>query len=112
MNDIESRIKAEPDAATIDRMKHNTKPLFETGQVFIERRVLVKFPLAVIDELLVDYVECVSDPCSDWERVNEIALRDGGPIFTLFRDDAGNEAYIVTDPDRSKTTIMMKNESA
>lgn len=87
--------------------KRKVNPLFETGQVFIERRVLDTFSLAAIDELLADHVECETGPCSDWQQIHEVCLRDRGPVFSMFRDDLNHEGFIMTDPDRSRTTMMM-----
>ena len=91
--------------------KRGVKPRFETGRVFVEQRVFDTFSLAVIDEFLADHVECEVGPCSDWENVHEICLRDQGPIFSVFRDDLDHEGYILTDPDRSWTMMMMRRDS-
>lgn len=83
-------------------------PLFETGPVFIDRRVLDKFDLDPLDAFLASHVACDAGPCSDWQHIYEICLLDGGPVFSFFRNEAGDEGCIVTDPDRSKTTITLR----
>lgn len=111
MNDSETCTEAHLTDTTTESTRE-ARPLFETGRVFIERRALDRFSLAAIDEALTDHVGCLTGPCSDWQYIDEICLRDGGPMFSLFRNESGDECYIITEPDRSKTTVMMRvNES-
>lgn len=97
----------EPSICDAKQKGRSVEPLFETGRVFIERRILDKFSLAAVDESLAYHVEGVTGPCSDWGHVREICLRDGGPIFSMFRDECGNEIRILTAPDRSSTTVTI-----
>jgi len=109
MNDLRTRVDADLHTPTAPT-KREVRPLFEVGRIFIDRRVLDRFPLATIDEALADHVECQTGPCSDWQLVDDVCLRDGGPMFFIFRDELGNAFHILTEPDRSKTTVTMIDE--
>lgn len=85
------------------------KPIIETGPVLIERQVLERFGLEDIDAYLTFHVACDAGPCSDWQHIYDVCLRDGGPVFSFFRNERGDEGRIVTDPDRSRTTITLKH---
>lgn len=45
----------------------------------------------------------------DWEA-NERALREGSRLFSVFHDRAGTKFYIITEWDRSVTTILLPED--
>ena len=62
---------------------------------------------------------CVTRHASgDWgdlteveRRLNDLALEDGGPLVSFYRDSEGEGGlYIITTAERSKTTIVLPEE--
>jgi hypothetical protein len=41
---------------------------------------------------------------------NERSLRDGSRLFSQYRTKAGEKFWIITEHDRSATTVLMPNE--
>lgn len=42
--------------------------------------------------------------------VNEIGLKSGGRLVSIYRDSRGVKFYIITEHDRSRTTILLPEE--
>ncbi len=53
-----------------------------------------------------DWGECDSE---DWEQ-NEQALRDGSRLFSVYRSSNGVKFWIITEADRSATTVLLPDE--
>jgi hypothetical protein len=45
----------------------------------------------------------------DW-RLNDEALKDGSRILSAYRTLKGNKAWVITEADRSVTTILLPDE--
>ena len=41
---------------------------------------------------------------------NERALREGGRLLSVFRDRTGTRFYVITDSDRSVTTVLLPED--
>lgn len=50
------------------------------------------------------------DVNQDDARMNEIALRDGYRLFSVYHTRAGKKFYIITEADRSATTVLLPEE--
>ena len=48
--------------------------------------------------------------CSEDKAANEQALKDGSRLLSCYRTPAGDRLYIITEWDRSVTTIMLPSE--
>jgi hypothetical protein len=55
--------------------------------------------------------------CGDWgilckedKRENEYALKEGGRLVSSYRTTAGTKFYIITEADRSCTTVLLPEE--
>lgn len=46
---------------------------------------------------------------SDWKR-NDQALKSGGRLFSVYHSSAGREFWIITEADRTSTTILMPED--
>lgn len=46
----------------------------------------------------------------DWQR-NEEALLNGERLFSVFHDQDGTTFWIITEADRSATTVLLPSES-
>lgn len=45
----------------------------------------------------------------DWEA-NEVALAEGDPLLSVYRSSAGTKFYVITEYDRSLTTILLPSD--
>ena len=48
--------------------------------------------------------------CAEDKAANEQALQDGSRLLSCYRTPAGDRLYIITEWDRSMTTIMLPSE--
>jgi hypothetical protein len=48
--------------------------------------------------------------CAEDKAANEQALKDGSRLLSCYRTPAGDRLYIITEWDRSVTTIMLPSE--
>ena len=56
--------------------------------------------------------------CGDWgeelcdedKQANEHSLKDGSRLLSCYRTPAGDRLYIITEHDRSMTTILLPSE--
>jgi hypothetical protein len=42
--------------------------------------------------------------------VNENSLRDGGTLVSIYKDSRGVKFYVITEYDRSRTTVLLPEE--
>jgi hypothetical protein len=50
------------------------------------------------------------DLCEEDRQTNERALSDGLRLFSRFQDRHGTKFYIITEADRSVTTVLLPDE--
>ena len=48
--------------------------------------------------------------CAEDKAANEQALKDGSRLLSCYRTPAGDRLYIITEHDRSMTTILLPSE--
>ena len=48
--------------------------------------------------------------CAEDKAANEQALKDGSRLLSCYRTPAGDRLYIITEWDRSMTTILLPSE--
>jgi hypothetical protein len=48
--------------------------------------------------------------CAEDKAANEQALKEGSRLLSCYRTPAGDRLYIITEWDRSVTTIMLPSE--
>jgi hypothetical protein len=53
-----------------------------------------------------DWGDCGGD---DWKE-NELSLEQGARLFSAYRDRNGNAFWIITEADRSATTVLLPND--
>lgn len=84
---------------------------FELGQVLIT-------PGARDDLELKDVMSCLvrhasgdfGDVCEEYWELNEEAVEDEGRIMSAYHDRNGVKFWIITEWDRSATTILLPSE--
>jgi hypothetical protein len=53
-----------------------------------------------------DWGDCCKE---DWQE-NELSLREGFRLFSVYHDRAGTKFWIITECDRSATTILLPED--
>lgn len=53
-----------------------------------------------------DWGECCHD---DWQA-NDLAVHEGTRVFSVYRDRGMNKFWIITEADRSSTTILLPED--
>lgn len=48
--------------------------------------------------------------CADDMKENELSLRDGGRLVSVYQDRHATRFYIITEHDRSVTTILLPED--
>lgn len=86
-------------------------PRFNPGRLMITRNAKNALPRREVDaainrRLSGDW----GDVCqSDWQR-NEQALRDGDRLLSVYQTQAGEKFWIITESDRSTTTVLLPSD--
>lgn len=85
--------------------------LFQTGQVVITRGALAALSPEAVENALRRHTS------GDWGEVdksdsneNDLSLREGFRILSAFRDPKGTAFWIITEADRSSTTVLLPEE--
>lgn len=94
-------------------MEQITKQLFPLGEI-----VATPASLATIEkagqgprEFLLRHASGDwGDLCREDRKRNQFSLQRGFQIFSSYRNDAGDELWIITDNDFSITTILLPQE--
>ena len=50
------------------------------------------------------------DLCNDDKNLNDLALKDGSRIFSAYNIGNGVKVWLITEADRSATTILLPSE--
>ena len=87
------------------------QPRFKIGRLFAT-------PSAVHDVPEIELLDAVARHASgDWgdvadddRKANDAALRDGDRILSVYRTVAGTTFWIITEADRSTTTVLLPDE--
>lgn len=84
---------------------------FNVGNTFATKRVLDEIDIAdvsfaVLRHQLGDW----GDVCVYDKNRNDIALDQGGRIFSRYRDRKCKKFWVITEADRTSTTILFPEE--
>ena len=86
---------------------------FALGQTFItpgaEEALMIAGQTAI--EFVRRHMSCDwSDLADDDAQENELSLREGFRVLSAYRTSAGQKLWIITEADRSSTTILLPSE--
>jgi len=86
-------------------------PKFQLGRLCATPNALSQTNQRDIDEALSRHIRGDwGDVCKeDWEA-NEQALVDGTRLLSVYRSESGAKFWIITEADRSITTILMPED--
>jgi hypothetical protein len=87
------------------------EPLFPLGQTVITSHA---------DKVLVaeDYRACLrrhvtgdwGEVCEEDREENELSLREGFRLFSVYKDRLGTKFWIITEANRSLTTVLLPED--
>lgn len=84
--------------------------MFSLGQVVMTRGVADAVPAEVVFGLVCRHAAGdFGDLCNEDWAMNTAAVRDGGRILSAYETPHGN-FYVITEWDRSVTTVLFKHE--
>ena len=88
-----------------------TCPKFPLGQTVITRNALSRLPAAEVLASIGRHV--IGDwgdmDAHDWQA-NDDALRHGGRLFSAYRTASGVKFWVITEWDRSCTTVLLPED--
>lgn len=89
----------------------DAEPKFSLGQIVTAEGASGTIDVRNIQEALArhqrgDWGDCCAD---DWQA-NDDALRDGHGLHSIYRSWRGNVFWILTEPDRAVTTVLLPSE--
>jgi len=90
-----------------------SKPLFSLGQVCLSSSANVLFSEGKIDvnQLINRHISGDwSDMCEDDQFENQHAVACGDRIFSSFKLSDSQNVWVITESDRSVTTILLPDE--
>ena len=101
-------------AAMMEEIMHqfeDKKNTFRLGQVVSTPGALEQIPTPELWQALSrhskgDWGECCAD---DWKE-NELSLKEGFRILSVYRTVGGTKFWIITEADRSVTTVLLPEE--
>lgn len=108
-------IKKESDDLIIE-VRSLEERIFEPGQFlmtagvynrFIEDKKFAEFVASSLDLYLNGFWR---DTCEEDSALNDNAVKFGFRIFAVYKDCEGTEIWIITEDDRSATTILFPYE--
>ncbi len=50
------------------------------------------------------------DVCRTDRQTNQVALKKGGRLFSVYRDRSQTKFYVITESDRSVTTVLLPGD--
>jgi hypothetical protein len=84
-------------------------PIFELGTVTATPAALGVLGPVILD-LLIKHADMEQgELCNEDQQANVLAVKDGERILSCFKY-AGVEFYVITEWDRSLTTVLLKEE--
>lgn len=94
-------------------MKIPSKPLFKLGQLLITPGALETLQASgqspwvfLARHMIGDYGEL----CDEDKRLNDEAVQDGSRILSSYTASTGAKLWVITEADRSATTILLPVE--
>jgi len=84
---------------------------FRLGRTFITRNALDRLTLENVLKAAVRHAAGDwGDVCpEDWQE-NELSLREGFRLLSVYQSKAGEKFWVITEADRSSTTVLMPGD--
>ena|ERR1017187_10134946 len=87
------------------------RPKFPLGAIAMTTKALLGLPFEDISAALARHSQgdC-GDVCPEDRAENERALATGGRLFSVYHDRNGLKFWIITEADRSATTVLFPDD--
>ena len=86
-------------------------PTFELGAIYSTLGIKERLSGGQISQLLNRHARRDWGTCCEHDRkANEDALKAGGRIVSVYRRADGLKVWVITEADRSATTVLLPNE--
>lgn len=86
-------------------------PRFNPGRVMITRNAKDVLPRSEVDRAINRHLHGDwGDVCDSDGKLNEEALRNGDRLFSVYHTAGGVKFWIITESDRSATTILLPSD--
>ncbi len=96
---------------TLRKLEANSLQKFDLGQVVLTAGVEATIEASEISAALSRHAYGDwGDLCAEDARENELALEKGYRLFSAYTTRNGTKFYIITEADRSSTTILLPEE--
>ena len=96
---------------TIAKKQHYGPTIFDAGKFFATPGAIQDIPPAEMADAMYRHLR------GDWGNVgivdwkaHETALEDASRLFSVYRSKAGTKFWIITEADRSVTTLLKSTE--
>jgi len=84
---------------------------FEVGQLGIAPIAQERIPMKDVENALNRHVKGDwGDVCEEDRAQNEWALKNEARLISVYKSEAGVKFWIITEADRSSTTILMPGD--
>ena len=89
---------------------------FKLGEIVVTNKIIAKYaigdePNQFLNELLQRHASCDwGDICDEDKQMNDESLKSGNRLLSLYEVGEENPIYIITEADRSVTTILFSDE--
>jgi len=86
-------------------------PQFELGQLCATPNLLSQVNHRDIEVALSRHLRCDwGEVCKDDWKANDLALREDTRLLSVYKSDGGVKFWIITEADRSVTTVLMPED--
>lgn len=88
-----------------------TKRSFRLGQVVATPNALQTLELREIAKALARHAACDwGECCPEDSQENELSLKEGFRLFSVYHAENGKKFWVITEADRSVTTVLMPDD--
>lgn len=88
-----------------------SNPTFSLGSLYVTRAALEILSTSDVAEALTRHaLGDWGEVCADDARLNVEATRDGSRILSAYRSVTGERFWVVTEADRSATTVLLPSD--
>ena len=89
----------------------DTTPAFPLGRLVATPGALDTVPYSEIQTALRRHISCDwGDLCAEDKQLNDAALKQDDRLFSVYHTKSSRKFYIITEGDRSATTILLPDE--
>ena len=86
-------------------------PHFPLGRLVATPAVLRVIPANEWGNAIRRHLNCDwGDVCAADKKSNDMALRDGTRLFSVYHTSGGRKFWIITEADRSATTVLLPED--